>query len=55
MVRRFVWGLIAVLAIGASTAVTVAVTSAAQEPASEFVKCPAGEVCLAPAVTLERD
>lgn len=55
MVRRWAWGLVAALAVVTCSAIGIAVASPSQEPAGEFVKCAEGDVCLAPAVTLERD
>ncbi len=58
MVRRWVFGLLAAAAVG-TVGIIAALPGAdahpAQSPAGEFVKCPVGEVCLAPAATLERD
>lgn len=56
MVRRLVLGLVAVLSlVGAGTLTALANADASQAPAGEFVKCPAGDTCLAPAVVVERD
>ena len=54
MVRRWMWGLIAAFAVTACSAVGVAIATPGQQPATEFVHCPDGQTCLAPAATLER-